>query len=85
MSKAEHAIATTNRLYEVRRAARDLRGAQYADDMVQFKKAIRDHAKAQGIDELPAAMELGKNAQANGSELAFMLVMAAFVELTEEA
>lgn len=85
MSKEEQAIATAARLYEVRRTARDIRGKHYAEDMVAFKKRIQDFAKQNNLDLLPATLELGKRAQAMGEELAFMLFMAAFVELTEEA
>jgi len=80
----ETAVRITARLYEMRRAARMLRGEKYADDMVSFKKGIRDHAKARDLDLLPAATELANNAQKNGSDIALMLVMAAFVELTED-
>lgn len=81
----EQAIGITARLYELRRTARDLRGERYADDMIAFKEAIQVHARVKKLELLPAAMELGKNAQAKGEDFAFMLVMAAFVELTEEA
>lgn len=85
MSKAERVVGLTHQLYELRRTARMLRGGQYPDDMVLFKKAILQHAGKHSIEVLPAAIQLGKNAQANGSEIAFMLVMAAAVELSEEA
>ena len=84
MADLDKAIATTARLYEVRRTARELRGEQYAADMVLFKNAIRQHASDHGVEVLTAGIQLGKTAQANGSDLAFMLVMAAVVELSEE-
>ena len=84
MSKEEKAIATAARLYEVRRTARQLRGKHYDEDMVAFKHGIRDFAKQNNLDLLQATLELGKRAQAMDEELAFMLFMAAFVELTEE-
>ncbi|HUA79385.1 MAG TPA: hypothetical protein VL997_03360 [Dyella sp.] len=84
MTADEQSLATAARLYEARRTARDIRGVQYAADMVVFKKAIRDFAKQNNLDLLPATLELGKRAQAKDGELLFMLFMAAFVELTEE-
>lgn len=85
MSQEEQSITTAARLYEIRRTARDIRGRQYAEDMEAFKTGIQDFAKQNNLELLPATLELGKRAQAMGEELAFMLFMAAFVELTEEA
>lgn len=84
MKHTEQTIAIVARLYEVRRAARDIRGDKYAEDMVTFKKAVLDHAKAKQIDFLPAAIELGKLARDKGGSIDLMLFMSAVVELTEE-
>lgn len=83
IGNVDQALGTANKLYEVRRAARDLRGERYSGDMVLFKKLICEQATVRGIDNLTAAMELGKRAQAKGEDTVFMLLMAAFVELTE--
>jgi hypothetical protein len=85
LSQLANALATAERLQEVRRAARDIRGERYAEDMAVFKLTIQGYAKKHDLDLLPAALELGRLAQAKGETVAFMLFLAALVEMTEEA
>ena len=84
MTSLAEAQASATRLQEVRRAARDIRGEHYAQDMVAFKQAIRNMAAKLAFTHMEAAMQLADAANRSGNTTDFMLFMAAFVELTEE-
>lgn len=85
MSAFNDQFASAARLQEVRRTARDIRGEHYAQDMVVFKQTVRTLATRDNLTNLEAAMKLGSAAERAGNTTDFMLFMAAFVELTEEA
>ncbi|WP_333679936.1 hypothetical protein [Dyella sp.] len=83
MSKEEKAIGITAELYRIRKAMQFLWGEQYPAKMAEWRTTIEQVAKAKQISHLEAAMQLGEEAQKRGSEHLFLLIMSAYVEMTE--
>ena len=75
-----NAVQIAAQLYTMRDTARNLLGARYAGKMAEHATAIRAVADDQQCSELRAAQLMVKAA---GSEYGTIIVLAAFVEMTE--
>ncbi|KLD65455.1 hypothetical protein [Dyella japonica] len=83
MAEMKQAVEITAKLYRIRDAAKFMLGDKYKAEMAEWRQAIEQVAAARQVTPLGAATLLGKKLIQEGSEYAFLSVMAAYVEMAE--
>jgi hypothetical protein len=83
MNRAEQDVKVASDLYEARRAARFLLGANYAATLKPYRDFIGRVMADEGLPVLRAALKIGKSIPASDG-IPLMCVMAAAVEMCEE-
>lgn len=77
---AEKAIEIANKLYECRKAAKQILGADYKSRMTELQQLIKSQCNASQCDELEAVKILIKGSSTGMREILFF---SAYVEMIE--
>jgi hypothetical protein len=83
MADMEQAIGITAKLYRARKAAKFLLGDDYPAEMATWRDGIEKIAAARKVSNLQATVLLSKKAGENGDGVVQLMILAAYVEMTE--
>lgn len=83
MPNPEQAINLTAKLYGARKAVKFLLGDKYPEEMATWRLAIEKVAAARKVKDLQATILLSQEASKDGDGMLPLMVLAAYVEMTE--
>lgn len=83
MADLEQAIGITAKLYRARNAAKFLLGEAFLAEMAKWRDGIEKVAAARKVSHLQATILLSKQAGEDGNGVVQLLILAAYVEMTE--
>jgi hypothetical protein len=84
LNKMEMSVGIAQKMYDCRRAAKQLLGAEYKVKVDVYIAALKRRMDEFGLNECEAVLKITQDPEIANNEMAVIMLMAAAIEISEE-